>query len=292
MNTVIDKYPSRKKDKVFWIDRKDPIVYTEENSNEYISQEEVSSFKKNGFLIIPHVFSKEEVAKFNKEFDSLANNTSLKHREEFIKEPGSDVVRSIFAPHKLSKVFESLTKDKRIKKRVNFLLNDETYVHQARINAKPGFKGKEFFWHSDFETWHIEDGMPNMRAISCLITLNENTSYNGSLMLIPGSHKTYITCVGETPDNHYKESLRKQEYGVPDQDSLTKLYKESEIKVAECPSGSLILFDCNVMHGSNSNITPLARRNIFFVLNAVSNRLIEPFGGTKPRPNFIAERRF
>jgi len=54
------------------------------------------------------------------------------------------------------------------------------------------------------------------------ITLIENTPYNGALMLMPGSHKSYAVCSGETPDDHSKASLKKQEYGVPDDGILTR----------------------------------------------------------------------
>jgi ectoine hydroxylase len=286
-----DIYPSRVEDKPLWIERKDPVVYAKKAKLEVLTQEQVDSFEKDGFLLLPSVFSQDEIDVYNEEFGDLCQDKALTDRDEFIKEPGSQIVRSVFAPHKFSKRYANLMKDERIKDKVNYLLDDETYIHQARINAKPGFIGKEFYWHSDFETWHVEDGMPSMRAISCLVTMTENRTYNGSLMLIPSSHKQFISCVGATPDDHYKDSLRKQEYGVPDKDSLSKLYEQNGIKVAECPPGSVILFDCNTIHGSNGNITPLPRRNIFFVFNAVSNQLQAPFGGTKPRPNFIAERR-
>ena len=54
--------------------------------------------------------------------------------------------------------------------------------------------------------------------------------------------------------------------------------------------GTVVIFDCNTMHGSNGNITPFPRANAFFVYNAVSNRLQAPFGVKKPRPAFIAAR--
>ena len=56
--------------------------------------------------------------------------------------------------------------------------------------------------------------------------------------------------------------------------------------------GSVVFFDCNVMHGSPDNITPAPRTNAFFGYNAVDNALVEPFGGTAPRPNHIASRAF
>lgn len=288
--TMTDKYPSRKLDKPTWTDRKCPIVYAKNKNENILSNDDVKFFEENGFIIFNNLFSNKEVNQFNEEFIKLCKNENLNNREEYIKELGSNEVRSIFSVHKLSELYNKLSLDPRIKDKIEYLLDDDTYIHQSRINAKPGFNGKEFYWHSDFETWHVEDGMPHMRAISCLITLSENKTYNGSLMVIPKSHKTFISCVGKTPENHYLSSLKKQEYGVPDKNSLEKLYDENGIKVCECPPGSVILFDCNLMHGSNGNITPLPRKNIFFVFNAVSNRLTNPFGVDNYRPNYIAER--
>ena len=134
--------------------------------------------------------------------------------------------------------------------------------------------------------------MPRMRALSMSVLLAANTSNNGPLMLIPGSHRKFLTCVGETPDNHYLSSLKKQEYGVPDEDSLSELVQAHGIVAPTGDPGTVVIFDCNVMHGSNGNITPLPRANAFIVYNAMSNRLVEPFGGLAPRPPFIASREF
>ncbi|MCV9388211.1 ectoine hydroxylase [Reichenbachiella ulvae] len=288
---IEDLYPSRTDSTARWIDRHDPVVYAKKGApTTALTQQQIESFEKKGFLIIKNVFSAEEIEDYNEEFQRLADDPILGVKEEFIQEPESRIVRSIFAAHTFSRKYQALTEDPRIRKKVEYLLDEEVYIHQARINAKPGFSGKEFYWHSDFETWHVEDGMPRMRAISCLITMTENKSYNGSLMLMPGSHKKYVSCIGKTPENHYKNSLRRQKYGVPDEESLEALYEECGIEVAECPPGSVILFDCNTMHGSSSNISPMPRRNIFFVFNAKSNRLEAPFGGTSPRPDFIAHR--
>lgn len=111
-------------------------------------------------------------------------------------------------------------------------------------------------------------------------------------MLMPGSHRTFVTCVGETPENHYLSSLKKQEYGVPDEDSLTELAHTHGIVAPTGEPGTVIVFDCNMMHGSNGNITPFPRANAFIVYNAVSNRLEAPFGAAEPRPTFIADRAF
>ncbi|WP_209426421.1 phytanoyl-CoA dioxygenase family protein [Pararhodobacter sp. SW119] len=56
------------------------------------------------------------------------------------------------------------------------------------------------------------------------------------------------------------------------------------------PPGTLIFFDCNTMHASNSNITPFPRSNAFFVFNAISNALQDPFAAAAPHPPHLALR--
>jgi ectoine hydroxylase len=46
------------------------------------------------------------------------------------------------------------------------------------------------------------------------------------------------------------------------------------------------------MHGSNSNISPVPRSNVFVVYNSVENTLVEPFAAPSRRPEFIAARDF
>jgi ectoine hydroxylase len=96
--------------------------------------------------------------------------------------------------------------------------------------------------------------------------------------------------VGETPEDHYRLSLKRQEYGIPDENSLAALVHENGIVAPTGRPGTVVIFDCNIMHGSNGNITPFPRANAFLVYNAVSNALGTPFGVAKPRPEFIAAR--
>src|SRR5699024_8208232 len=136
-----------------------------------------------------------------------------------------------------------------------------------------------------------EDGMPRMRAVSLSIALSDNYTFNGPLMLIPGSQNYYVSCVGATPEDNYKESLKKQKFGVPDEDSLRWLTEQGGgISVPTGKAGSIPLFESNTMHGSTSNMTPYPRNNLFMVYNSVENALTEPFSGSKPRHEYIAVR--
>ncbi|MGG1551341.1 ectoine hydroxylase [Paenibacillus ferrarius] len=285
-----DAYPSRVYSRPELLERKDPVVYNTTINQSEMNEEQLRFYEQNGYLFLDSFFDQEQVQTWKNELTRLFKQSEPLERPEIIKEPGSNEIRSIFAVHRDDKVFKRISEHPSIVSMVQQILGSEAYVHQSRINFKQGFTGKEFYWHSDFETWHVEDGMPRMRALSCSIALDDNHANNGPLMVIPGSHRTFVSCIGETPDENYKHSLRRQEYGVPDQDSLRHLAKQGGIVAPTGKAGSILLFDCNLMHGSNSNITPDPRSNVFIVYNSVLNKLNAPYSGKKPRPDFIAAR--
>lgn len=290
MPVIKDDYPSRIAAKPQMSERLDPVVYSEWSERAPVSRDDAAHYEKNGYLALEGVFDSGEIAHLQEEAASLHSGRRPLESETTITEPGSGAVRSVFKIHSQSPVFSRLASDARLVRIAEFLLGDEVYIHQSRLNYKPGFQGKDFYWHSDFETWHVEDGMPRMRALSMSVLLTDNVAANSPTMFVAGSHRHYVACVGETPDDHYKESLKQQEYGVPDAMLITDLAQQGGIAMPTGPAGTVVIFDCNIIHGSNSNITPYPRSNAFIVYNARSNRLAAPFGPARPRPEFIAAR--
>ncbi|CAL63479.1 Ectoine hydroxylase [Herminiimonas arsenicoxydans] len=288
-----DAYPTRTQNSAAILARHDPVVYGHEvvdKQNARLTATQRDSYQQNGFLLMPDLFKREEVSYLFDEMQTMREEFTHAGRKEVIAEPDSGEVRSIFNVHRLNDIFANLVRDPRVLNVAREILGSEVYIHQSRINYKPGFTGKEFYWHSDFETWHSEDGMPGMRALSCSILLTDNSDCNGPLMLIPGSHHHYVSCLGETPDENYKTSLKKQDVGVPDHILLRYLADMGGIKSCAGKAGSVVFFDCNTMHGSNGNITPYPRSNVFFVYNSIANQLEAPKGGLTPRPEFVAAR--
>jgi len=289
-NTAIqDDYPTRLPAEQ-WLERQDPTVWGKWSPEAPLTRAETLSFEKNGYLVLKGVFSAAEIEALQAESTRMRSGETKLAPENVITEPNSSEVRTVFRLDEQNALFDRLARDKRVAGRVSYLLGDDVYLHQSRLNYKPGFTGKEFYWHSDFETWHAEDGMPRMRAISASVLLTDNDALNGPLMLMPGSHQTFVSCAGETPEDNHKSSLKKQEIGVPSQDSLSKLAEKFGVDYAAGRAGTVILFDCNTIHGSNGNITPFPRSNAFFVYNAWSNRVVAPFAAKTPRPAFLSSR--
>jgi ectoine hydroxylase len=269
---------ARREDPVVWPGRSGPLDDTQ-----------LRQYEAGGFIVMRDLLGAEATHALLVEAERLASIAD-KTRDDVILEPDGDAVRSLFRVHRSNKMYEQLTADPRLADIARQILGEDVYTHQSRINFKPAFEGEPFSWHSDFETWHVEDGMPRMRALSASVLLTENTEHNGPLLVIPGSHKSYVRCTGVTPPEHFKVSLRQQEYGVPARSAIAELAQAGGVASVTGPPGTVVFFDSNLLHASSGNVTPLARHNVFLVYNAVSNGLVAPFGGRPPRPNFLAER--
>ncbi|MEU2788974.1 ectoine hydroxylase [Streptomyces sp. NPDC007100] len=286
-----DLYPTRGATEVI-TPRQDPVVWSQPGTEGPFQPAELSDFERDGFFAIGELLTADEVAVYRAELDRLVNDPAMRADDRSIVEPRSQEIRSVFEVHKISEVFAKLVSDPRVVGRARQILGSDVYVHQSRINVKPGFGASGFYWHSDFETWHAEDGLPNMRTVSVSIALTENYDTNGGLMIMPGSHRHFLGCAGETPRDNYKKSLQMQDAGTPSDEALTKLADAHGIKLFTGKAGSATWFDCNCMHGSGDNITPYPRSNVFIVFNSVENTAVEPFAAPVPRPEYIGARDF
>ncbi len=293
-----DRYPTRSSarpasdGRMPWIDRPDPVVWPSaaEAAAGPMDPQTLAAHEKNGYTIVPGLLSPAEVQDHWIELERLIADPSLERDPRVVREAGSGAIRSIFEVHRISEPIAALARDERVLDTARQILGSEVYIHQSRINYMPGFEGSGFYWHSDFETWHAEDGLPAPRAVSLSIALTDNYPFNGGLMVVPGSHRHFVPGVGETPEQNFTRSLVKQEVGVPSRDDVTELAAEYGIDQFTGAAGAGLWFDSNIMHGSGNNISPYPRSNIFLVFNSVENAPAAPFEADAPRPAHIAAR--
>ncbi|WP_250461789.1 phytanoyl-CoA dioxygenase family protein [Microbulbifer litoralis] len=285
-----DLYPSRVGGGEQIIPRLDPMVYGGSPSQESpLNRGQLDHYEKNGYLVFPD-FLPELVQPLRTEIGRM--RSELAGREELVREPENDELRTIFNPCRFSPQIDALFRHPKVLPMVRQLLGSEVYMMQSRVNNKPAFRGRSFAWHSDFETWHVEDGMPRMRALTAWLMLNENTHYNGPLYVIPGSHQLYVSCCGRTGEDNYKSSLRQQTLGVPQPETMSEILREREIHAITGTPGTLVIHECNLLHGSPDNISGDPRQVVMCVYNSVENRPQAPFGAERQRPQFLSSRDF
>jgi len=219
---------------VFQMPRRDPVVYGAAVSDDGLLAETLERYRRDGYLC----------------FDSFLGGADLAAlKEEVATCPAVDV-------HRFSARVNLLARDPALLGPVRQILGGQVYVHRSRVRSAAGPDAEPFYWHSDFEGLHAEDGMPRMRAVTVEISLSDATPETGPLMLVPGSHVEYVP--GQRPEPA----------------ALAALIERNGIFTVTGPAGSMVLFDCNLLHGSNGNITPRPRASLSLLYNSVDNRSV------------------
>lgn len=314
-----DLYPSRVPDPGL-VERVDPVVSVTARESGPLTAGQIDRYEQRGAIVLRQVFSPDEVATLRGAADRLRDHyESLSYEEldrgtdmRVITERGGSLVedeeqrptlKSIWqihlppehAPHMLfaADLARRSVCDSRLIEAAKQLLGEDVYVHQSRINYQRGISdrsrgGSGFLWHQDFEQWHSEDGMPRMRAVSMAVLLERAVPANGALMVMPGSHRRMVQAygAGEESERYAKGALSRGPE-LPTE-ILGRLADEHGIEHCRGEPGDVVLFDCNTIHGSHTNISPWGRCMFFSVYNAVSNvPAPRPFGAAEPRPEHI-----
>jgi ectoine hydroxylase len=243
-----------------------------------LTTEQCEAFNRDGYLFLPSVFTAEEISLLTGELPRIF----AEHREEVVREKGSEAPRSAFHVQTWNEIFALLARHPRlVEPGIQLLGSDKLYMHQFKINAKAAFDGAVWQWHQDYATWFNDDAMPEPKAMNIALFLAEANEFNGPLMFIPKSHKR-----GRLEAGHDTVTTSYPLWTV-DNETITRLVEEGGIVAPKGPAGSMLLFHGNLVHASGSNLTPWSRWILYLSLNRCDNA-IRRF----KRPTWIANRDF
>ncbi len=242
-----------------------------------LSKKQISDFKDLGYTFIQNVFSPEEVRIMQSELPNIYSQ----RRDEIVYEKDGKTVRTAFAVHRWNKIFKLLSQHPRLVNPIKQLLGGNYYIHQWKLNKKAAFDGDVWQWHQDYGTWKNEDGMPEGMALNVGIFLDDVNEFNGALNFIPKSHRDgYLRSDQDTTTTSYP-------LWTLDDNTIKQLVERGGIVSPKGSGGSVVFFDCNLVHGSLPNMSPWDRTIVYVSANHVNNR-IRFF----KRPEYIAERDF
>ena len=129
-----DIYPSRQSHQAEMLPRLDPVVHSDWTRDAPITQDQAAMFDRDGYLVLDDLFSEEEVTFLQREAGKLLADPDALEAETVISEPGGREIRSIFRIHAQSRVIARLAADARLANVARFLLGDDVYIHQSRLN--------------------------------------------------------------------------------------------------------------------------------------------------------------
>jgi ectoine hydroxylase len=232
----------------------------------HLSDSQIEEFDRKGYLFFPGLLDQEEASVLRAALPGLCARTG----PEVVREPESDTIRLVYGAHAYSDPFARLSVLPRLLNPVRQLLRGDVYLHQSRINPKPGFSGGAWNWHQDFGTWHREDGMPEPRCVMTAVFLHDATAVNGPLLVLPGTQHHGMV------DSVERENATGYTVMQIDPPLVAEFADKNGIVPLMGLAGSVAFIHCNLVHGSSNNVSPWERGIMYMNYNAVDN---VPTGG-------------
>ncbi len=243
----------------------------------HLDQTQIRRFEEDGILFFPGLLDPGEVAELRAELPEIL----AMDRPEILREKHSSNVRCAFAPHTYSEGYRRLMQHPDIVGPVAQLLGGSVYLHQFSINPKAAFVGEAWGWHQDYPTWRVENRIARPDLVVVGVYLDEVTEFNGPLFFILGSHRRGVLDI-ETDATSTSYTL----LGVSDED-VAELCRNGRLYSPLGPAGSVWMFHCNIVHGSNANMSPSRR-----ALCTISYNRTDNLPSAHPRPEWEAHSEF
>ena len=89
---------------------------------------QIKAYKENGFIVLPNLFSKDEIGSLTNELTVFSTN----YLELVIWEKDKKHIRSLFSVHLKSAIYKQLSRQVRLVRPVQQLLNDDIYLQQSQ----------------------------------------------------------------------------------------------------------------------------------------------------------------
>jgi Phytanoyl-CoA dioxygenase (PhyH) len=254
-----------------------------------LSRQQLEFYRLNGYLVVQDVFRDAEVSLLKSEVNGAIQEDSPAR----VTEEDNRFVRSVYGLHSSNPVFRCLALHPRLVDPARQIIAAPIYVYQFKINVKAAIGGERWDWHQDFIFWNKEDGMKDPLPVSAAVFLDDVTDHNGPMLLVPGSQRSgMIECapqMSSSPNSYVDKPawisnlVASLKYSVNVQ-TLRCLTDANGIVAATGSRGSVLFFDCNLVHASGSNMMPYERTLALVTYNSTANI---PSQSRQKRPEFL-----
>lgn len=178
----------------------------------------------------------------------------------------------VFDVHRLSEAVDDLAHGSRLAAAVEPFLGPHPTLFHTKFIEKAARVGSEIPWHQDLSYWL--EGVRSHAMLTCMIYLDDATSENGCLEVVPGSHRRGLRQARSRGGDRFRWQAREN----PDARAVRRI---------EGRAGTAILFGPLLLHRSGANTSDRSRPSISIALSDGStwNRHIG-FVGRRPSLRF------
>ena len=206
---------------------------------------QVDFFRKEGYLVVNNLLSKDEVDYYSQIYNSFLDNsidtTGLRSDLSGSDSKTVEKITQIMVPGKIFPEILNKPLHRKTLSIAKILLGLDMELDFDMLINKAPFTKTETPWHQDEAYWL---DMPDKRAVSCWTAMDQATKDNG--------------CMWYTPKSHLKKLLPHQQIG--NKGALKCNGSEQGSVCIELEPGSAVFHHGRTMHYSRGNTTKYNRR--------------------------------
>lgn len=209
-----------------------------------LTQEQVATYQRDGFVVIDDVFSQAEVSLWRE----AADETAI--RDEQLRGGAASETFHLLGLTSRHPSFLALAQDPRLVRLLLPLLGPDIQLQHSKLATKPPKVGAGAYpWHQDLAYFPHT----NSSLAAVMVMLDDADEHNGCMYMVPGSHHTGMRehRVRGAFSGGVQPSLG-WDLGVP-------------VRVR---SGGISIHHCLTLHGSPVNRSGLPRRGLVFQYRA------------------------
>jgi len=223
-----------------------------------LSTSDVAFYREQGYLVVPDVLDASTLSSIRAEMARILDRARhvTTHTDMYDLEPGHRAddprVRRVKTPHRFFPVFQRLMRHPRLVAILQDLLGPAVRLHGSKINLKSPRYGSPVEWHQDWAFYpHTNDDL-----LAVGVMLDDCTSDNGPLLVVPGSHR------GPIFDHHADGCFCGAIDPAVIPDEIARAVPLTG------PAGSMSFHHVRLLHGSAQNVSSLPRTLLLYEYGA------------------------
>jgi phytanoyl-CoA hydroxylase len=216
----------------------------------HITPQQVELFNKNGFLVVENIINETEVKKYREIYNRFLDGSinTGKNRSDLGAGLGDNIktenITQIMWPCDFAPELLAMPYHMRTLSIAQELMGKDMEMDFDMLISKAPNSNTATPWHQDAAYWI---NMPDKRAVSCWLAIDEAVKDNGCMWYGPGSHL---------------QELRKHRFAGKEGGALQCYASEDEGIFIELKPGSCVLHHGGTLHYSRGNSTNMDRRAV------------------------------
>ena len=194
------------------------------------------SFTRDGFVIVPNLFRRDEVQVFKEAIQEILEEVKQEALESGKESPDSLDAGVYVGLAARSSLFRQAVRDERLLDILEAILGSNIEFLSDKVVFKDTERHIASPWHQDWPYWQ------GTHKISVWVALDDATPENGCLKLLPGSYLSSVVHDGDNSDGAgFGHRLR------------SDAVDESAVMTAAIEAGGAVFFHDLTLHASHPN---------------------------------------